>query len=555
MARLTEYGIFFDAGLARDVLGPTRLLSKEISEYKVGSVADLLVVKVEGDRVTVTTKGEDEMGTPLSQLMRGAVVTGKVEGVATNIGLFLDIGAATSALLRVKMLTKPIDEYKEGDEIPDLMISKVDVNQGQVEVVPEGYEAGAALADFPVGLEVEGKVVRVTNFGVFVDIGAERDALYSVSQLSMPQQNYKPGDIISGLKVTECDVEKGRLAVSDKKGAGDFTVGEEVSGKVTKILAFGVFVDIGAAVEALVPASQLAQAVEEYEVGQELTDLKIASLDPTSNKISASQREGAGMEAKIDITSLQMGQQVKGVVRMVKDYGVFVDIGLGRRDALIPASLLGTTTTDSYTANQQIDVYIAAVEVDSNRVTCSIEAPPEGGFQVGRAQAQSRVSVQQGELPRGQCYPDQEYWLHQFMHHHTKMSFQRSAEKYGTFLTDEEREERYVEEEGVPWKEWAEKYPGMIKFPDREYSIPVGLNCTHVKGAHLIMPSIPHYFPVPVHLRKPDAGPPQIPKFDFEHLEGQGMFAKQIKPEIYMKYRTPPFNDPDYRQYPTPSLG
>jgi len=78
---------------------------------------------------------------------------------------------------------------------------------------------------------------------------------------------------------------------------------------------------------------------------------------------------------------LEIGAKIKGVVRMTKDYGVFVDIGMGRRDALMPGALLGEgVEPEQFEANQEGEAYVASIDANTERVTLSYMEPPEEGF-------------------------------------------------------------------------------------------------------------------------------------------------------------------------------
>lgn len=524
VATVGTFGIFFDAGLATDVLGPTRLLSKPIEEYSKGEVADLIVTKVDGERITVTTKTEDEIGTPLSQLVRGATVTGKVLRV-DPVGLFIDIGASKDALLRTKALPKPATEYKEGDELEGLIITKIDIDAEQLELgTPESLasmseEETTDISELKVGTVVEGTVKRAAAYGVFLDIGASRDALWPLSQLPKPFSEYKVGDKITGLKVAEIDPVRNRLSVSDRPGPADFQVGDEVKGTVTRIMPFGVFVDIGASRDALAPSRLLVKEPGEYTVGEELTDLKVATADPENNKLSVGQ-EGASSSqedaGRISMDDLEVGEKIQGVVRMSKDYGVFVDVGLGRRDALLPASLLGDgKTPEMFEANQSIEVYVAQIDAQNQRVTLSLEEPPEGGLTAGLPK------IEKGWVPPGDMLPDPKLWA-------TRVS----------------REEE-IDEEPINWKEWEKKYPGLVAFPEKELEVYFSPKGYGFNGHAALHNSTPTYLPVPVHLRRPDAGAPEIPRDSFDDYK-LGYQHHGIKPEIHVKYRQPPFNDPNW---------
>jgi ribosomal protein S1 len=531
VASVADFGVFFDVGLSSDVLAPVAYLSKAPGDYAKGEVADLIVFKVDGDKISVTTKAD--MGTPLGNMVRGSTVTGKVVRVDESFGVFFDVGAVTSALCRPNMLPKDISEYKVGDEQEGLIVTQVNENLGQIEVssregLAKASSSGAGgggptrLSALKVGQEVTGTVKRSAPFGVFVDIGAERDALWAANQLDKPTSDYSPGEKISGLKITECNPTTQRLAVSTRKSAAEFKVGESVTGTITKIMAFGVFVNIGASTEALAPARLLEKEPNEYQVGEELSGLNIAQLDAENNKISVGQVEGAGGGAAASgMGDLKVGSKVQGIVRKSMDYGCFVDVGLGRTDALLPKALMPEERTPaSYKPGDTIDVYIANVDTQKNRVTLSVKEPD--ATMMGGPKMQQ---VGKGGLPQDDMFPDAKSWI---------------AKQGG--------DEAIVDDEGIPWKDWEKKYPGLIKFPKKEVELYMAAQGYGFSGVNEAACAEPAYIPIPVHLRKPDAAQPEIPEFSFDDYELGYEYG--IKPEIHTKYRMPPFNDPNWTYRP-----
>lgn len=531
-----KFGVYFDAGYASDVLAPMAMLSKPISDYTRGEVADLIVMRVQADKVNVSTKSEAEIGTPLGKIVRGASVSGKVVRVDTNIGIFLDIGAAKDALWRVRgpgamAPPKPIDEYEKGEEVTGLIVLKVDAVRQELEVgIPGAVSMGSADAapsfSLQLGDIVEGTVTRVMDFGVFVDIGAGRDALFATNQLSKPLNEYKQGDKLTGLKVVEVDPTKNRLAVSEKKTAVDFKVGDPVPGKVTKIMAFGLFVDIGASTDALAPTAVLEKELGAYVVGEVLTGLKIEKLDAASNKISVGQVASRGGADKLSLDDLQIGAKLKGMIRSAKEYGLFVDIGVDRRDALLPLEMLPPgKPVGSFDVNTEIEVYIAQIDKLNNRVTVSaVELTEEmkkspAARRMGGG-AKGTPDAFKGAIPLTDMIPDPKY----------------HAARLGR--------EDMIDDEPTDWYAWEKKFPGFVKFPQKETELYICDQGYGFSGVDSAMKSGVAYIPIPVHLRKADAGPPEIPPFDFEDF--QIGYDYGIKHEIHIKYRDPPLNDPNW---------
>jgi len=227
---IADFGIFFDAGYSADVLAPESALSKSKSDYTQGTVVDLIVTRVDGEKVSVSTKSQEELGKPASKFRAGAPVTGTVKSIS-KLGLFIDIGSFKDGLLRSAMLPKPVEDYKKGDVLTDLFVLKIDQTNQEIELGSsskpvEGSNMArlAGAASMPIGTIVSGKVTGISEVGVFVDIGSDRDALYGNSQLDKPKSEYKVGDLIEGLAITQNEQTPRRLAVSCRPTAANYKV-------------------------------------------------------------------------------------------------------------------------------------------------------------------------------------------------------------------------------------------------------------------------------------------------------------------------------------------
>mmetsp|Transcript_26425 Transcript_26425/g.78766 ORF Transcript_26425/g.78766 Transcript_26425/m.78766 type:complete len:661 (-) Transcript_26425:175-2157(-) len=234
--------------------------------------------------------------------------------------------------------------------------------------------------------------------------------------------------------------------------------------------------------------------------------------------------EGGGGGGGSGLGDLKVGSKVSGIIRKSMDYGCFVDVGLGRTDALLPKALMPEERTPaSYKPGDTIDVYIANVDVQKNRVTLSVKEPTDAGPKMQQ--------VGKGGLPQDDMFPDAKSWI---------------AKQGG--------DEAIVDDEGIPWKDWEKKYPGLIKFPKKEVELYMTAQGYGFSGVNEAACAEPAYIPIPVHLRKPDAAQPEIPEFSFDDYELGYEYG--IKPEIHTKYRMPPFNDPNWTfRPPQPQKG
>ncbi|MBK5267177.1 MAG: 30S ribosomal protein S1 [Acidimicrobiia bacterium] len=239
----------------------------------------------------------------------GGTVTGPVIEVVKG-GLIVDIGlrgflpASLVELRRVRDLDPYVGEQIEAKVI------ELDRNRNNVVLSRRAWleeaqaeQRQAFLDDLKVGDARPGVVSSVVNFGAFVDLGG-MDGLVHVSELSYQHVNHpsevvKVGDEVQ-VRVLEVDRERERISLSIKQTMEDpwesfarqFSVGDNVSGVVTKTVPFGAFVSVGEGVEGLVHVSEIAMhRVEspelELSLGQPV-EVKVTEMDNQRRRVSLS---------------------------------------------------------------------------------------------------------------------------------------------------------------------------------------------------------------------------------------------------------------------------
>lgn len=152
---------------------------------------------------------------------------------------------------------------------------------------------------------VNGEVVRIADFGAFIDINGV-DGLLPISEISWQRVKH-PSDILTlgqkiDIKVLKIDFELNRISLSLKrmeenpwvKIEGQFSEGQIIRGVVNKITSFGAFIDIFPGVEALLPAAEMAdEQINPFEiltVGEEL-EVLIKRFTPQEHRIGLSIKE------------------------------------------------------------------------------------------------------------------------------------------------------------------------------------------------------------------------------------------------------------------------
>ncbi|WP_139489191.1 30S ribosomal protein S1 [Brevibacillus dissolubilis] len=277
-------------------------------EVKVTKLNDEKEELVVSKKAITVEKAWDELA---GKMERGDIIEAAVKEVVKG-GLVVDVGLRGfipasmverhfvedfSDYIGRTLTLKVVEMDKEKNKVilSHKAVLEDEAKQGKAQVL-EGLTPGQVL---------EGTVQRLTDFGVFVDIGGV-DGLVHVSELAWnhvdkPSDVVKEGDKVQ-VKVLKVDKENERISLSIKEtqpgpyaqAAGQFKKGDIVAGTVKRLASFGAFVEIAPGVEGLVHISQIANRRvatpgEVLKEGQEVT-VKILDLNPAEQRISLSIR-------------------------------------------------------------------------------------------------------------------------------------------------------------------------------------------------------------------------------------------------------------------------
>lgn len=251
------------------------------------------------------------------------------------------------------------------------------------------------LKDFSVGQEVTGKVVKVEDNQVLVDIGWKTDGIVPLNELT--HLHVESASEVVNLddeltlkinKITDDEVILSKQAVDTEKAWADLenklASGEVFEATVKEIVKGGLVVDVG--VRGFVPASLVeVHYVEDFStyLDTELT-LKVVELDRSKNRVILSHRAVVEEESEKlkeqRLASLEEGQVVEGKVARITDFGAFID--LGGIDGLVHISELAhehvNHASDVISEGETVKVKVLSIDVESERISLSIKATLPG---------------------------------------------------------------------------------------------------------------------------------------------------------------------------------
>lgn len=169
------------------------------------------------------SKEKETPSDKLEALKPGTRVKGKVRNIV-DFGAFIDIGVGRDGLAHISTLKRAgIDKtLKVGDTV-DVIVRRVDLEGNRISLTVPGDEGEGKtpLKSLEEGAIVTGKVVRLVDFGAFVDIGAQTDGLLHISEMSTgyvkhPSEVIKIGDEVQ-VRILEVDARKRRISLTMKE--------------------------------------------------------------------------------------------------------------------------------------------------------------------------------------------------------------------------------------------------------------------------------------------------------------------------------------------------
>ena len=328
--QVTDKEIIVNMGCKKDGVIPKEEVTLEGDQkltdlFKEGDEIQAKVIKTDdGDGVILLSKKKLEVNEHWNEIIEAYEnkTTINVKVVKqVNGGVIAAYKEATGFIPLSQLSDKYVENAEEfiGQELT-VRIKKVDQKRGRAvfshrDILEE--EKKKKLDEIWDSLHVddivEGKVMRFTDYGAFVDLGGI-DGLLHISEISWgklkhPQEVLKIGDIVK-VKILSMNREKGKISLGLKQTMPEpwsvieenYQVGQVVSGKVVQIKEYGAFVELEPGLDGLVHISEVANKrvndiSEELTVGQTV-EAKILDIDTERKRISLSIKQALPAEAE-----------------------------------------------------------------------------------------------------------------------------------------------------------------------------------------------------------------------------------------------------------------
>ena len=333
-------------------------------------------------------------------LETGELVTGTVTGKVKG-GLTVMTNGIRAFLPGSLVDTRPVKDTTpyEGKTM-EFKVIKLDRKRNNVvlsrRAVVEasmGEERAKLLETLKEGAIVKGIVKNITDYGAFVDLGGI-DGLLHITDLAWrrvrhPSEVLEQGQEITA-KVLKFDQEKNRVSLGIKQLGEDpwigiarrYPQGTRLFGKVTNITDYGAFVEIEAGIEGLVHVSEMdwtnknVDPKKVVQLGEEV-EVMVLEIDEERRRISLGMKQCKPNPWEEFAATHQKGDTVKGQIKSITDFGVFIGLE-GGIDGLVHLSDLswtepGEEAVRKYKKGEELEAVVLSIDVERERISLGVK--------------------------------------------------------------------------------------------------------------------------------------------------------------------------------------
>ena len=407
VVRVEHNHVVVNAGLKSEAYVPISEFKSDQGELEV-QVGDFVSVAVEavengyGDTILSRDKAK-RLASWMSlekALESGEFVTGTT-GMKVKGGLKVMVNGISAFLpgsLVDSRPTKDLTPYE--NKTLEFKVIKLDRKRNNVvlsrRAVVEasmGEERAKLLENLREGAIVTGVVKNITEYGAFVDLGGI-DGLLHITDMAWRRVRH-PSEVVQAgqevtAKVLKFDAEKQRVSLGLKQMGDDpwmgvarrYPAGTRMFGKVTNIADYGAFVELEPGIEGLVHVSEMDWTNKNVApnkivaLGDEV-EVMVLEIDEDKRRISLGMKQCKANPWHEFAEATKRGDKVKGPIKSITDFGVFVGLAAGI-DGLVHLSDLswnepGETAVRNFKKGQEVEAVVLGVDVERERISLGIK--------------------------------------------------------------------------------------------------------------------------------------------------------------------------------------
>jgi len=379
----------------------------------IGESFDFKILKFNRKRNNVVISRRailEEARAKLREKMRSVLKEGQIiKGAITNItdyGLFIDMGGMDGLChitdLSWGRVSHPAKLYKVGQEL-EVKVLKYDKEHDRVSLGVKQLKADpwATVTDrFPVSGKTMGKVVSITDYGVFVELEEGVEGLIHVSEMTWSKKPRHPSKMVTvgdelEIMVLNIEPETKRISLGMKQllpnpwdlVTDNYPVGSVIEGKVKNITDFGIFIGIEEGIDGLIHVSDLSwterikHPSEKYAKGETIQAV-VLKIDKEHERFSLGIKQLEPDPWQAAYNNFPSGTIVEGKITNVTDFGVFVQLEEGI-EGLVHVSEISKdkvkTPVGMYEVGDTLKAIVINVSAKDRKIGLSIKTLEEDG--------------------------------------------------------------------------------------------------------------------------------------------------------------------------------
>ena len=376
-------------------------------EKLIGEVFQMRIIKMNKKRGNIVLsrralleeKRQNSRAETLQQLEENSLIAGVVKNI-TEYGIFVDLGGIDGLLHITDMswgrVNHPSEMFSMGDKL-EVMVLKFDKEKERVSLGLKQITADPWISvdeKYPINKKIKGKVVSITDYGVFVELEKGIEGLVHISEMSWSRHIKHPSKIVSirdevDAVVLTLDKEKKRISLGMKQMEANpwveieekYPVGTEVIGTIRNLTDFGAFIELEDGVDGLIHISDLSWKKIKHpsETLKKKDEVKamVLNIDKENCRISLGVKQLEPDPWDDIAKNYSIGMAVDGEIIKITGFGAFAEFGDGL-EGLIHITQLGSknvTQPDQVVkVGQKIKAKIIKVDTSSKKIALSIKA-------------------------------------------------------------------------------------------------------------------------------------------------------------------------------------
>ncbi len=431
-------GMVVDLGGVEGFLPGSQIDVRPVIDFDayVGKNMELKIVKLNEARKNIVVSRKEILEEALkekreellSQIQVDQVLKGRVKNI-TDFGAFIDLGGV-DGLLHITDMSwgriKHPSEMLSIDDVVEVMVIDYNTEKQRVSLGVKQLEAHPwedIEQKYPLDSVVKGRIVSITNYGVFVELEKGVEGLIHISEMSWTQHIKHPSEIYQindevEAKVLAIDSQDRKISLGVKQLQPDpwdelgkkYAPGMKVKGIVRNLTQFGAFVEIEEGIDGLIHVSDLSwikvvrHPKEVLQKGQEI-DVVILEINNENRKISLGYKQLEENPWEVLGNKYKSNKMVKASVLKILDKGIIMTIEGEEVEAIVPLNTMSKKDKRDYTrgikVGDELELRVIEVRQEDRKIVLASEdlGLSEDDKDIARVMSKQADVTQKLEIP------------------------------------------------------------------------------------------------------------------------------------------------------------